>query len=101
MNRTTIVCEDNVSLHDFAAETIVALEAGGVVELDLSSLSAPDLWTVQVIEAARRQGATRDVEIGLRVPATGRLYDTLDRGGFLTAMSAADRNFWFKGESVQ
>lgn len=101
MDVTHVIAKKGVPINQLAQNIRTAIDDGNAVELDVSDLSDPDLWTVQLIVSARRQAATRGVAFRLGAPATPILSDVLLRGGFLTDMPAADLNFWFKGESVQ
>jgi MFS superfamily sulfate permease-like transporter len=53
-----------------------------------------DLSFLQLIEAARIYADTAGRTISIAKPASGQLYDLLDRSGFLQSMSQKDARFW-------
>ncbi|KJF73718.1 hypothetical protein [Agrobacterium arsenijevicii] len=53
-----------------------------------------DLSFVQLMEASRNFAAQNNKTITLKEPAGGQVLQTLRRGGFLSRMDAASRQFW-------
>ena len=60
-----------------------------------------DLSFVQLMEAARNFAAQNDKTITLKEPADGQLLQTLRRGGFLSRMDEASRQFWLHGKDIE
>ncbi|PZQ60823.1 MAG: hypothetical protein DI544_07750 [Sphingomonas taxi] len=89
------------TITSLAAELRRAFDDGGDVRLDMTAVAAPDLSTIQLIQAARRTAAAKDVDFALTAPATPVLAAVLDRAGFLAAASPDDTHFWFHGELPQ
>lgn len=63
--------------------------------LDLSEVADVDLSFFQTVEAGRRHAAAEGGELTLSTGAGAALRDALDRSGFSTSFTAADRSFWF------
>lgn len=69
-----------------------AFGASRTIRADIAEDAAVDLTFVQLVESARRSARETGVAFALAAPAAGRLRETLERGGFLTA--ADDQEFW-------
>ena len=68
--------------------------------LDVPDQASIDLSFIQIIEGARLQSDQAGTALSLSKPADGALLAVLDRGGFLEAMSADDKQFWLhEGET--
>ena len=61
---------------------------------DIAPEAGPDLAFVQLIESARRTAREAGGAFALARPATGKLVEILERGGFLGAPQ--DREFWLR-----
>ena len=87
------------SIHDFAA-SIGACQQGGesAMTLDLTSVAAPDLSLLQLVESARAQARAGGGSVRLAAPASGPLAALLNRAGFTGALAPDDLEFWFHGD---
>lgn len=59
-----------------------------------------DLSFVQLMEASRNFAAQNNKTITLKEPADGQVLQTLRRGGFLSRMDEASRQFWLHGKDI-
>jgi hypothetical protein len=71
------------------------------VVVDIPGDAETDLSFVQLMESSRLYAQTHGKTVALKNPATGRLLETLRRGGFLTDMDGASRLFWLHGKEIQ
>ncbi len=74
------------------AELVEALRAHSDILATVDADASIDLSGVQLIESARRTALAAGGGFALAAPATGGLYETLRRGGFLA--TAEQRAFW-------
>ena len=89
----------NIShLHE---ETVAAFAQDGPIVFDIDTLEAVDLAFVQLVEAARKQAATRGTDIRLSRPAAEPVAQVLRRAGLLTRATSDDIDFWFHGALPQ
>ena len=87
---------------DIAAQLREAVGDAPAVTLDLSGMQSPDLTTIQLLLAARRQAAAGGKHCALAQPPSGALRDLLVQLGFITADGAAltpDGDFWISSPS--
>ncbi|GAM06608.1 MULTISPECIES: STAS domain-containing protein [Novosphingobium] len=82
-------------------EGFAALGPGEELELDTSQLDEADLSFVQLIEAARIQGAQEGKPLRLAHPANTALAALLARGGLAACADSATLAFWFHGDAPQ
>lgn len=70
-----------------------ALAEHADVAIDVGDIAETDLSFIQLIESARRTAAERGKMLALTAPASGVLYETLTRGGFIKPGTDGAR-FW-------
>lgn len=73
---------------------LAAFSECSAIELEFPT-DEVDCAGVQLIEAARRYAQISGKQLKLAFPASGALKRALEAGGFMTAASAEDRQFWF------
>jgi len=83
------------SVTDFGQHLTTALAGHDEIVLDIEAMDELDLSFIQLVHAARgEEGKT----VRLARPANAAVAALLDRAGFLTDPSDADRDFWFHGD---
>ncbi len=82
------------SIDDSFEKIKQAADAGTAFEIDLDDVTDIDLTFLQLIESARRSAAQTGTAIRLAAPATGSVFETLQRGGFLSDPAGAQTQFW-------
>lgn len=102
MNTLTIPDQAGIQNATVLRELLLgALEDQAAVTLDLSAVVTTDLSFLQLVEAGRREAASRGKTLALAAPASGAVRAVLDRAGF-AAMPAGDAlDFWFHGDLSQ
>lgn len=83
----------------FRSELISALASHHEVVLDTTAVEEADLSFVQIVYAARDEAERNEKLLRLAAPASGAVRALLERGGFVSAASPADLDFWFHGET--
>ncbi|SOC36179.1 hypothetical protein SAMN05892877_102378 [Rhizobium subbaraonis] len=78
-----------------------AFESTDPVMLSVPDDADIDLSFLQLVEAARRHAELNGRAFGLQKPAMGNLLSTLERAGFITAMTPRDREFWLHRKEQQ
>ena len=74
------------------------LNKNPAIVLDIDEAAQVDLSFVQLVTAARKQAEARARRVLLARPASGDLYDVLERGGFLDGMTPDAAHFWLHQE---
>jgi hypothetical protein len=102
---TTITLEPKTTmpsiapLYQVAMDALAAVTPGGRIIIDASALEEGDLSLVQLIEATRRDGAARGVDVALSAPANGVIAALARRVG-LAMDDPGNIGFWFHGETT-
>ncbi|CAN5537563.1 hypothetical protein BH10PSE4_BH10PSE4_33530 [soil metagenome] len=65
--------------------------------VDIDGVTEIDLTFIQLIESARRKVAATGLELTLRHPAGGVVFEGLRRGGFLDDDTSDRARFWLQG----
>jgi anti-anti-sigma regulatory factor len=71
------------------------------LELDINPDAAVDLSFVQLLASARQHALKTGCDFSLTQPASPKLRDILQRGGFIEGAMPGDSKFWFHTENVQ
>jgi hypothetical protein len=82
-------------------ELLAALQKHEAVEVEFPEGCDADLSLIQLIEAARRQADSQGKRLSLKAAASGRVFDVLERGGFLSDMAPAFSQFWLHRKEIQ
>lgn len=93
----------SLSIRSIASAHGLLLEAFGKTDtlvVEIPADADADLSFVQLMEASRKFAAQNRKTITLKDPADGQVLQTLRRGGFLSRMDDASRQFWLHGKDT-
>ncbi|CAH0342072.1 STAS domain-containing protein [Rhizobium sp. CECT 9324] len=82
-------------------QLLAALAQHDAVEVEFPDGCEADLSLIQLIEAARRHADSHGKRLTLKAAANGRVFDVLERGGFLADMAPAFSQFWLHRKEIQ
>lgn len=91
----TLTIKTILSVQEFILDF---LNKNPAIVLDIDEAAQVDLSFVQLVTAARKQAEARAGRVLLARPASGDLYDVLERGGFLDGMTPDAAHFWLHQE---
>ncbi|MCW5709514.1 STAS domain-containing protein [Shinella yambaruensis] len=91
----TLTIKTILSVQEFILDF---LNKNPAIVLDIDEAAQVDLSFVQLVTAARKQAEARAGRVLLARPASGDLYDVLERGGFLDGMTPGAAHFWLHQE---